>query len=257
MSIEQKKTSKASSADKGSAVKEKYRQSETVSIRRSAIRFAPYNPKKHSKEQVAAIRKNIKRVAFLGGIVYNSATGNLVDGHKRIEALDIIHGYDGTPEKDYEVKVEQIALDEKTEREQNIFQTKSRTDLDSELLAGIVQEIAPDNAGLTVEDIRLIELEVPDFEYGANREAEEDFGGMKSKKAEEEETPEERHRRIAKIKEAKQSAKDKTEGGRFLTLTFASFQAKADFLELLGFDQYAEYLPGEQVDQKFQDIMGE
>jgi hypothetical protein len=237
---------------KKSSNKEKYRQSETVVIKRSQIHFAPYNPKSHTKEQVDAIRKNIKRVAFLGGIVYNLTTGNLIDGHKRVTALDFIHGYDGSPEKDYDIKVEQIELDEKTEKEQNVFQTKSRTDLDNELLASIVLEgIEIENAGLTIEDIHIIELEVPDFDYGANTEAKEGFGAISKKEV----TAEEHQRNVDKIKEAKQRTKNKTEGGRFLTLTFKSFQEKAEFLELLGFDPYAEYIPGEQVDQKIQDML--
>ena len=61
-----------------------YKQSETVVIKRSQINFAPYNPKNHTKEQINEIKKNIKRVAFLGGIVWNVITGNLIDGHKRV-----------------------------------------------------------------------------------------------------------------------------------------------------------------------------
>jgi hypothetical protein len=251
-----KEKSKKTSEKKSSA-KERYRQSETVTIKRSQIHFAPYNPKLHTKEQVDAIKKNIKRVAFLGGIVFNSTTGNLIDGHKRVTALDIIHGYDGSPEKDYDIKVERIELDEKTEREQNVFQTKSRTDLDNELLSRIIQEgIEIENAGITDEDIHIIELECPDFEYGSNVEAREDFDALgKNGKKEKELSAEEHQRNIDKIKEAKQKTRNKTEGGRFLTLTFKSFDEKAEFLEMLGFDPYAEYIPGEQIDQKIQDML--
>ena len=41
-----------------------------------------------------------------------------VSGHKRVQTLDIINNYDGTPETDYEIKVEAVELDDKTEREQ-------------------------------------------------------------------------------------------------------------------------------------------
>jgi hypothetical protein len=252
MSKEQSKKKSKKAGDK----KEKYRQSETVTIKRSQIHFAPYNPKLHTKEQIDAIKKNIKRVAFLGGIVYNSTTGNLIDGHKRVTALDIIHGYDGSPEKDYDIKVEMIELDEKTEKEQNVFQTKSRTELDNELLASIIKEgIDIESAGITIEDMHMIELDVPDFEYGLNEEAKEDFNAL-GKKDKKELSAEEHQRNIDKIKEAKQKTRNKTEGGRLLTLTFSSFEEKAGFLELLGFDPYTEYLPGEQFDQKIQDMIG-
>ena len=125
----------------------KYKKSLTVEILRSQILFAPYNPKNHTKELVKEIKDNIKNVAFLGGIVWNSNTGNLIDGHKRIMALDVIHKYDGTPEKDYTVKVEKIELDPKTEMEQNIFQTRSRTDLDLQIVGTFINEIDPNAAG--------------------------------------------------------------------------------------------------------------
>ena len=104
--------------------KQLYNKSETITIKRSQINFAPFNPKKHSQEQINQMRKNIKNVGFLGGIIWNEQTSNLVDGHKRTMSLDLIHGYDGTPEKDYDIKVEKISLDLKTEKEQNIFQTR-------------------------------------------------------------------------------------------------------------------------------------
>jgi hypothetical protein len=106
---------------------------------------------------------------------------------------------------------------------------------------------------MTIEDIHIIELEVPDFEYGSNTEAKEDFNVINKKEV----TPEEHQKNVDKIKEAKQRTRNKTEGGRFLTLTFKSFEEKSGFLELLGFDPCAEYLPGEQVDQKIQDMLGE
>ena len=112
----------------------KYKTSETVIVKRSQINFAVYNPKKHTKDQIDQIKKNFKKVGFLGGIIWNSVTGNLIDGHKRVSALDIINKYDGTPETDYEVKVERIELDLQTEKEQNVFQTRSRTDFDDDLM---------------------------------------------------------------------------------------------------------------------------
>lgn len=81
----------------------KLKQSETITIKRSKINFAAYNPRKKDKKVVEALKKNFKKVGFLGGIQWNSITGNLIGGHKRTEALDLIYDYDGTPEKDYDV----------------------------------------------------------------------------------------------------------------------------------------------------------
>lgn len=96
----------------------KYKQSETVVIKRSQINFAPYNPRKEDPEVIKKLKKNFKTVGYLGGIVWNQLSSYLVSGHKRVQTLDIINNYDGTPETDYEIKVEAVELDDKTEREQ-------------------------------------------------------------------------------------------------------------------------------------------
>ena len=80
--------------------------STTEEIRRSTITLNPDNPKRHTDRQVKQQVANIKANGYLGGIVWNRTTGNLVDGHRRVQALDIIHKYDGTPATDYTLKVE-------------------------------------------------------------------------------------------------------------------------------------------------------
>lgn len=49
----------------------KYKQSETVVIKRSQINFAPYNPRKEDPEVIKKLKKNFKTVGYLGGIVWN------------------------------------------------------------------------------------------------------------------------------------------------------------------------------------------
>ena len=73
----------------------KYKQSETVVIKRSQINFAPYNPRKEDPEVIKKLKKNFKTVGYLGGIVWNQLSSYLVSGHKRVQTLDIINNYDG------------------------------------------------------------------------------------------------------------------------------------------------------------------
>ena len=101
--------------------KNEYKQSETIVIKRSQINFAPYNPRKEDPSVIKKLKKNFKAVGYLGGIVWNKRSSFLVSGHKRVQTLDIMNEYDGSPEKDYDIKVESVDLDDKTEREQNIF----------------------------------------------------------------------------------------------------------------------------------------
>ena len=67
------------------------KNSETIVIKRSQIHLNPCNPKRHSDKQIEKQKANIKKVGFLGGIVWNKRTGNHSDGHRRVMALDIIN----------------------------------------------------------------------------------------------------------------------------------------------------------------------
>ena len=92
-----------------------------------------------------------------------------------------------------------VNLDEKTEKEQNIFQTKSRTDLDNELLADLLPDIDIANTGLTDEDLRVIEIVVPNFEF-TTPDIDSENIRIEKKSAED----------IKKIKDAKKNTKHQT-----------------------------------------------
>lgn len=132
------------------------KQSETKIIKRSQINLNPYNPKRHTDEQVKLQKQNLKRVGFLGGIVWNETSGNLIDGHRRIKALDIINKYDGTPATDYEIKVEAVQLDEKTELQQMTFMAVGNTKADYNLIAPYIDQIDYANVGLSEAEYNAI-----------------------------------------------------------------------------------------------------
>lgn len=122
------------------------RQSETQIVRRSQIKLNPYNPKRHSDAQVKQQLKNLKSNGYLGGIVYNRQTGHLVDGHRRVMAMDLFHKYDGT--NDYDLKVEVVDFDPKIEKNQLVYMATGNTKVDYNLIAPYVNEIDPAAAGL-------------------------------------------------------------------------------------------------------------
>lgn len=229
---------------------EKYKQSETVEVWRSQINFAPYNPKRHSKEQVNQIKKNILKVAFLGGIVWNSLTGNLIDGHKRIMALDVVNSYDGTKETDYKVKVEMIQLDTKTEKEQNIFQTQSRSNLELDLLRDLAPDIDYKSAGLTDEDMKLIGFDTmlkTDYESDLERQ----FEGLNAPMMAEREI--EKMEKKADIKAKKeQIAKDAESSAvntqAFVMINFDTIESKESFMTRFGFNVEDKVIDGVMFD---------
>lgn len=208
-------------------IKEIIKLSKTEIIKRSEIRFAPYNPRKIDKKVVEEIRKNIKRVGYLGGIVWNKLSGNLVGGHKRIEAMDIIFNYDG--KNNYDVKVEVVEFDDKTEKEQNIFLNNKRVqgETDYELLSIILPDITIENTGLLDYDLNIINSLIPNNSFGKNNDIIQDANELKNtaKKTKEE---------VKQIKaDIKEQNKENQRASHF-TIVFKTYDEKAEYLESIG-----------------------
>lgn len=133
----------------------KIKESVTKTIKRSQIRLNPFNPKNHTDEEIKAQKADIKRVGYLGGVVWNERSGNLVDGHRRIAATDEIYHYDGT--NDYEIKVEAVDFDDKTEKEQMTFMAIKNSKADYNLIARYINDIDTKAVGISDEDVKQIQ----------------------------------------------------------------------------------------------------
>lgn len=144
--------------------------SETLVIKRSQIKMNPYNPKRHTDKEIKLQVKNIRKVGYLGGIVWCKESGNCVDGHRRIKALDIINKYDGTPETDYDIKVEVVEFDKETEINQLAFMALGNSKADYNLVANIIDDIDHSAVGISDEDYQRIRelqaVDVPDVGMG-------------------------------------------------------------------------------------------
>lgn len=220
--------------------------SETIEINRSEIKFAPYNPRKEDPEVVKSIKANFKKVGYLGGIVWNEYTGNLVSGHKRLQALDLINKYDGSQEMDYVVKVEKVSLDLKTEKEQNIYMNNKAVQgvYDYKALSLMLPEIDVVQTGLTSLDLEKINV----FRPGLI-----EIKPISQKKEIAEDQKEEY---IETIKEAKKAGREKAYQAHddamngHLTIVFDNWGQKTEFMEYLGLDIDAKMLPGGEVLEK-------
>lgn len=153
--------------------------SETKVIKRSQINLNPCNPKHHTDAEIRQQKANIRKVGLLGGIQWNEATGNLIDGHKRVMSCDLIQGYDGTPETDYDIKVEAVDFDDKTEKEQMVFQAKATTNrIDYNVVASFIDDIDFKSAGFTEQENEQIKQLQDSMEHGLEQEMDdfaEDF----------------------------------------------------------------------------------
>lgn len=151
--------------------------SETKIIKRSQINLNPCNPKVHTDADIKQQKANIRKVGLIGGIQWNETTGNLIDGHKRVMSVDLIQGYDGTPETDYDIKVEAVDFDEKTEKEQLLFMAKSQDPIDYNLVAKnfSIDEIDFKAAGFTEQDTEQIKMLQDDLEASLKESGMDDF----------------------------------------------------------------------------------
>lgn len=85
-------------------------------IKRSDIKLAEYNPRTIDEQSRKKLRRGLEQVGFLGGVVWNETTGNLVGGHQRVKIFDADNG--GT---DYELTVAVFRGDESQEKAANLL----------------------------------------------------------------------------------------------------------------------------------------
>lgn len=227
----------------------KFKESEKKQVWRSEISFAPFNPKQHSQKQINEMKANIKRVGLNGGIIWNRTTGNLVDGHKRVMSADLIQGYDGSKEKDYQIGVDIVEMDLKTEKEQNVFQTRSRTELDEQLMQELIPDIDYKNAGLDEIDLDLYGINLSEIDTTINDTIEELFEPVvKDREAKKQAVKESK----ARIKErGVEKAKDMLS---YVTISFDSHKSKAAFMRRFDYDENTMFINGNEFSENIERI---
>jgi hypothetical protein len=228
----------------------KYFKSETVEILRSEITPAPYNPRTITDAARQSLKKSLKQYGVIGGLVWNRTTSNLVSGHQKLSILDELNKYNPqTRENDYMVKVEAIAVDEKTERELNIFFNNPSTQgqWDYDLLREMIPDIDYRAAGLTDEDLSIIGvdfmLQTPE-ESDIADSLDEMMAPVRAEKALARE--ERKADIVAKKQRAAQEAEQKARDMEaYVMLSFDSFKAKAAFMARFGFEVGEKFVKGE------------
>lgn len=245
----------------------KLKQSETKTVMRSQINLNPLNPKRHVDEAIALQMRNFKKVGILGGIVLNETTSNLLDGHRRVMALDRINKYDGTPETDYPIKVEVTALSSKEEKEQMTYMAVGNTKADLDLIANYVADIDTKDIGLTAAEIQALEQfnisEADIFAAEAEKEAAADADAVndffnflpsatiKAKDADTL-TPEQKKQKVLEGKSLNKENAERyaeTESVQ-LVISFQSYENKVAFCETFGVDPDGKFAIGEEILQK-------
>ena len=134
-----------------------------MELKRSAIRFASYNPRKISEESRKTLKRGIKKFGLVGGIVVNKRTGfTVVSGHQRLSVMDELQKYNpDTKENNYRIRVDVVDvvdMDEKSEKELNILANNPNAQgtWDYDALRELVPDIDYKDAGLTDADLNMI-----------------------------------------------------------------------------------------------------
>ena len=225
--------------------------SETSVIKRSQINLNPLNPKRHTEEAIKQQKKNLQKIGFLGGIVWNKLSGNLIDGHRRVYAMDLLYKYDGSKETDYDIKVEVCELNEKTEKEQLTYMAVGNTKADYDLIAKYASDIDIYNVGLSDSDINDI-LSFTDTDIDAVTDSIDD---LILPHAEEEKpipvgkTAEEKKKHVKDIKEQVRESAERREADEeaYIMLSFTNAENKQAFCDLFGIDVSDKFMKGEKL----------
>jgi hypothetical protein len=264
-------------------MKEKLKQSETQIINRSEIKLAEYNPRKIDENSRKLLKANIKKFGILGGIIWNKRSGNLVSGHQRISVADEINNY---PANDYKIKVEITDLDQKEEKEQNLFMNNrnAQGEFDEDMLRDMFHGIDYQLAGFSEVEAQMFQS-VAEYDFsdeivtwnkdGVLDEDDESYDDLlgvdaESRKGPEqnvdrsikfsEDTPEnqiKRNNEIRKIQERiKNSNSEEKDRGvlSYAVLSFMTPAAKQSFMIKFGFDPDDTYITGEDFSQMIERI---
>lgn len=251
----------------------KITQPESREIQRSDINFANYNPRKITQEARKNLKANLKRVGLLGGIVWNEVTGNLVSGHQRISVIDEVNKYNpDTRTNDYLIRVEVVHMDEKTEKEQNIFMNNRSVqgDFDSDMLKDMLDGIDYSLAGLNDFDLNMLGIGDLDFSINddiwrkedilddslsaideATKEGKENKDINRSNNFYEDSKENQivRHNEVQKIKDriSNQNSFEKDNGMlSYVVLSFNSPTERANFMKMFGYGFEERYIDGKE-----------
>lgn len=270
----------------------KYITSESVVMNRSEIHFADYNPRKIDEEAKKTLKRGIKKFGMVGGFVVNKQTGNtLVGGHQRMAVLDDLHKF---PENDYQVRVDLIDVDEKSEKELCVLLNNPNAQglWDFDQLAELIPDIDYKSAGLTEADLNMIgvdyllqteaensladelaammapaneahqaEVEMRAEQRAMDKEAQaalrEQIEANQEKSNEEQAA--EMAAKVQHMKDVKQQVREQAiekaqDMDAYLMLSFDTFDNKAAFLQRFGHDPYTKVLKGELFDEQVEVI---
>lgn len=197
-----------------------------------------------------------------------------MSGHQRVSVIDEVNKYNSeTKENDYLIRVEVVQMDEKTEKEQNIFMNNRNIqgDFDSDMLRTLLDGIDYNLAGLDDFDLNMLGIGDIDLNIGNDdiwrkedilddslsiiddltKEGSEHRNIDRSKDFYEDSKENQiaRHNEIQKIKDriGNQNSFEKDNGMlSYVVLSFNTPTERANFMEVFGYSFDERYIDGNE-----------
>ena len=125
-------------------------------VLRSQLKPHPKNPRIIDKDAKKRLKGKVRGVGLLENPIWNERTGYVVGGHQRLAIMDELEGYPGKA-KDYELMVNVVSLDDKTELEMLAFlnNPSAQGEFDVQAVADLVLA-----DGVAFEDMGFSEFDV-------------------------------------------------------------------------------------------------
>ncbi len=207
---------------------------ETIS--RKQINFAYYNPRKISDTAKKKLKDFLKNKGLIESLTWNKQTGNLVSGHQRLAILDSLERND-----EYELQVNVIDVDLKTEIEYNVFlnNTSAQGQFDKDILNQIHLEFPEIDF---VEDLKFDKLDINFLDLDVDLSNSQQINKTSEQLQEIKEN---------NIKQKKQDAESNSNYGEqndyILTIVFNNNKEKQNFNAKIGIDRKEKYIKGSKI----------
>lgn len=211
----------------------KYQKFTIATINRADIKNAEYNPRIMDKEAKKRLKKNLQENGLVSALTWNKRTGNLCGGHQRLEQLDALE-----KNKDYELTVCVIDVDERTEAKINVLlnnpSMQGEWDLDKLAFMSEEFEMSFDEMGFSKLDV--------DFMFDGDDRFTELF-----------ETPEAQEVKtgLEEVKEARAKSKERMQEKNninfYSVIVFEDEAAKAEFYRKINVPLSEEFLTADKV----------
>lgn len=224
----------------------RFQRFQMATIQRSQINEAPYNPRIMDAFAATRLRDNLKRLGLVEPLIWNKRSGNLLSGHQRLGQIDRLE-----KKKDYSLNLAVVDLDEKAEKEMNVFLNNQSVQGDWDLpkLKAMLEGVDLERTGFTRFDVQLVFEDSgmsPFFAENAAQAAvvadgERTFGSYADERAD----------RAKKRRERAYGGDPNFDPEFFAVITFDSDQQRAELFALLNIDPPPSAVIDGRVMEKF------